>query len=142
MPSVKTPLRASMIFTFYFRYKPIIIYSAIAGMIAFALMSWTNDVVFVYILQVFFGSFMASEVAYYTYIYAKVERSKYQLVTGQTRSAILSGRFIGAVLAQVCVSAHWLSYLHLTYLSFTCKFSHMTNKCEHYLIMCKFCDLS
>lgn len=61
---------------------------------------------------------MASEVAYYTYMYAKVDRSKYQRVTGHTRSAILAGRFISAVIAQVFVTMHVMNVRELCYISF------------------------
>lgn len=64
---------------------------------------------------------MAAEVAYYTYIYAKVERSKYQLVTSQTRSAILAGRFLGSAVAQVVISYNIMNYRQLNYLSLGCK---------------------
>lgn len=64
---------------------------------------------------------MAAEVAYYTYIYAKVERDKYQLVTSQTRSAILAGRFLGSVIGQVMISTAVMDYRQLNYLSLGCK---------------------
>lgn len=47
---------------------------------------------------------MAAEVAYYTYMYAKVDKEKYQKVTGHARASLLSGRFIASVLAQILVS--------------------------------------
>lgn len=61
---------------------------------------------------------MASEVAYYTYMYAKVDRSKYQRVTGHTRSAILAGRFISAVFAQILVTFRVMNERELLYISF------------------------
>lgn len=64
---------------------------------------------------------MASEVAYYTYIYAKVDKDKYQLVTGHTRSAILAGRFLSAVLAQLLYSYSLMDVRQLNYISFGCK---------------------
>lgn len=64
---------------------------------------------------------MASEVAYYTYIYAKVDKDKYQLVTGHTRSAILAGKFISAVLAQLLYSYSLMNVRELNYISFGCE---------------------
>lgn len=87
----------------------------------FALMLWMNKFIGLVFAQIFYGTFMATEVAYYTYIYAKVERSKYQMVTGHTRSAILGGRFLGAVFAQLLVTSQWMNYRELNYLSFGCK---------------------
>lgn len=84
-------------------------------------MLWSKEFVGLVCAQVFFGTYMATEVAYYTYIYAKVERSKYQMVTGHTRSAILCGRFLGAVFAQLFITMQWMNYRQLNYLSFGCK---------------------
>lgn len=103
------------------RYKPIILFSAFIGMLLFGLMSWTTSKDAVQFVQLSYGTFMACEIAYYTYIYANVERSKYQLVTGHTRSAILGGRFIGATLAQLLVSFGLINYKELNYISFGCK---------------------
>lgn len=60
---------------------------------------------------------MAAEVAYYTYMYAKVEKSKYQKVTGHARAAILSGRFLASVLAQLIVSFELMDLRELNYIS-------------------------
>lgn len=100
------------------RYKPIIILSALAGIVLFAILLWTHTLWELLIGQVFFGTFMASEVAYYTYIYAKVEKTHYQIVSGHTRSAILCGKFLGGVLAQILISTDSLNYRGLHYLSF------------------------
>lgn len=64
---------------------------------------------------------MATEVAYYTYIYAKVDREKFQVVTGFTKSAILTGRFLAGVVAQIMVSFQLMDLRELNYLSLGCK---------------------
>lgn len=69
---------------------------------------------------------MATEVAYYTYIYAKVERDRFQLVTGFTKSAILSGRFLGGVVAQLMVSLQLMNVRDLNYISFGCEYKTLT----------------
>lgn len=65
---------------------------------------------------------MASEIGYYTYIFAKVDRNKYQQVTGHTRSAYLIGRFVSSVVAQAVVSANLMDFRDLNYLSLGCKY--------------------
>lgn len=85
-------------------------------------MSWTSSKDALEFVQMSFGTFMACEIAYYTYIYAKVERNEYQLVTGHTRSAILVGRFAGAAFAQLLISFGMINYEQLNYISFGCKF--------------------
>ncbi|KAM7352726.1 thiamine transporter 1 [Cochliomyia hominivorax] len=116
--SVLVQLILVFLITDILRYKPIIVLSACAGIVLFAILLWTHTVWELIIGQIFYGTFMASEVAYYTYIYAKVDKSHYQIVSGHTRSAILCGKFLGAVLAQVLVSTNSLGYLGLHYISF------------------------
>ncbi|XP_021712760.1 thiamine transporter 1-like isoform X2 [Aedes aegypti] len=60
---------------------------------------------------------MAAEVAYFTYIYAKISRDKYQQVTGNTRAAILSGRFLASVLGQAMVSTGAMDLRELNYIT-------------------------
>ncbi|XP_075152502.1 thiamine transporter 1 [Haematobia irritans] len=100
------------------RYKLIIIVSALSGITLFGILLWTYTLWELLIAQIFYGTFMASEVAYYTYIYAKVDKSHYQVVSGHTRAAILCGKFLGGVLAQVLVSTDTLNLRHLHYMSF------------------------
>lgn len=91
--------------------------SSILGIVIFSSLVWVKGWTGIVIAQVSYGAFMACEVAYYTYIYSKVERSKYQQVTGHTRSAFLAGRFVGSVIAQILVSSDLLNYRELNYLS-------------------------
>ncbi|XP_064537349.1 thiamine transporter 1 [Drosophila montana] len=99
------------------RYKPIIVLSSVAGIVLFVMLLWTRSLLELQIAQVFFGFFMAAEVAYYTYIYAKVDRERYQIVTGHTRAAILAGKFLGGVVAQVLVSTDCMNFRQLHYIS-------------------------
>ncbi|XP_055708650.1 folate-like transporter 3 [Phlebotomus papatasi] len=100
------------------RYKPIIVLSAISGICLWAILLWTITLQWLYVTQFFYGFFMAAEVAYYTYIYAKVERRRYQQVTGHTRSAILTGRFLAGTTAQLLVSFELMDFRDLNYISF------------------------
>lgn len=60
---------------------------------------------------------MAAEVAYYTYMYAKVDKEDYQKVTGNARAAILAGRFIASVTAQILVSFDLMNLRDLNFLT-------------------------
>jgi len=60
---------------------------------------------------------MSTEVAYYTYIYAKVDKNEYKKVTSYTYTAILVGNFGAAVLSQLLVSYEWMNYHQLNYLT-------------------------
>lgn len=61
---------------------------------------------------------MATEVAYYTYIYAKVDKQHYLKVTSHTRAAILTGRFVASSLGQVLVSTETMDYRQLNFITF------------------------
>ncbi|XP_002059225.3 thiamine transporter 1 [Drosophila virilis] len=99
------------------RYKPIIVLSSVAGIVLFVLLLWTRSLLELQLAQLFFGFFMAAEVAYYTYIYAKVDRARYQIVTGHTRAAILGGKFLGGIVAQLLVSTDCMNFRQLHYIS-------------------------
>lgn len=116
--AVLAQLAIVFLITDILRYKPIIILSACSGIILFAILLWTDQIWELQVGQVFYGTFMATEVAYYTYIYAKVDKERYQIVTGHTRSAILCGKFLAGVFAQILVSTETMDYKGLNYLSF------------------------
>ncbi|XP_053957679.1 thiamine transporter 1 [Anastrepha ludens] len=116
--AVLAQLAIVFLITDILRYKPIIIVSACTGIILFAILLWSQEIWELLVAQVFYGTFIATEVAYYTYIYAKVDKEKYQIVTGHTRSAILCGKFLAGVLAQVLVSTETMNYKGLHYISF------------------------
>lgn len=60
---------------------------------------------------------MATEVAYYTYIYAKVDKVHYMKVTSHTRAAIMVGRFVAGSLGQALVYTRLMDYLELNYIT-------------------------
>lgn len=69
------------------------------------------------VLEVFYGLFMAGEVAYYTYIYAKVDKEHFQEVTSFTRSAYLVGRALSGIVSQIIVYFNLTSYMGLQWLT-------------------------
>lgn len=69
------------------------------------------------IVEFFYGLFFSTEVAYYTYIYAKVDRKHYQEVTGHTKAATLFGRSMSGIVAQLTASFNLLDYHQLNYLT-------------------------
>jgi thiamine transporter 2/3 len=68
-------------------------------------------------MEFVYGIATSTEVAYYTYIYAKVPQEAYKAVTSYTRAAILTGRFGSGLLAQVLTSTGAMDYGELNYLS-------------------------
>ncbi|XP_015174418.1 PREDICTED: thiamine transporter 1-like [Polistes dominula] len=103
--------------TDFVRYKPVIILCSISGFITFFVLILAKTVIVVQVVEFFYGLFLSSEVAYYTYIYAKVDKAHYQEVTGHTKAATLVGRCMGGIIAQLTSSFHILDYHQLNYLT-------------------------
>lgn len=78
---------------------------------------WTKSLLSLQLVQVIFGTFMAAEVAYYTYMYARVDRTQYQQVTGYVRAATLSGRFSASLLGQLLYSFEAMDLRQLNYIT-------------------------
>ena len=62
----------------FFRYKPIIIFEIGAYWSTWALLVWANGVAWMKFMQFTFGLASATEVAYYTYMYAQVWHAKFE----------------------------------------------------------------
>lgn len=103
--------------TDFVRYKPVIILCGLSGVITFLLIIIGRTVLIMQIVEFFYGFFLSAEVAYYTYIYAKVDKSHYQEVTGHTKAASLFGRSMSGVVAQLTASFDLLDYHQLNYLT-------------------------
>ncbi|XP_020710555.2 thiamine transporter 2 isoform X2 [Athalia rosae] len=117
--SYLTTLVAVFLLTDFVRYKPVIILCGLAGSCTFIIMISAQTIWGMEIVQFFYGLFQATEVAYYTYIYAKVSKIHYQEVTSHVRMAILLGRFTASVASQLIVSFNMLDYGQLIYLTIT-----------------------
>jgi thiamine transporter 2/3 len=72
-------------------------------------------------MEVFYAFFLAAEVAYYTYIYAQVDKEHYQKVTSHTRAAYLFGRALSGIVSQTLVSTGTLNYYQLNFISLSGK---------------------
>lgn len=86
--------------TDYLRYKPVIVVDALSGITVYIMLIVCRSLFAMQVLEVFYGTFMAGEVAYYTYIYAKVDKEHFQEVSSHTRSAYLAGRCVSGIVSQ------------------------------------------
>ncbi|GJQ66880.1 hypothetical protein Trydic_g7903 [Trypoxylus dichotomus] len=68
---------------------------------------------------VFHGTFTATEIAYYTYIYAKVSTEYYQQVSSHTRAALLAGKSLSGMLAQILIIFNLMDFRELNYITFS-----------------------
>ncbi|EZA49220.1 hypothetical protein DMN91_000010 [Ooceraea biroi] len=103
--------------TDFVRYKPIIILCGLSGFATFLLIILGKIVIVLQIAKFLFGLFLSAEVAYYTYIYAKVDKKHYQEVTSHTKAASLFGRSMSGIIAQSTASFDLLNYHQLNYLT-------------------------
>ncbi|XP_067010156.2 thiamine transporter 2 isoform X2 [Anabrus simplex] len=99
------------------RYKPVIIVLALSGVATWSLFIWGTNIAAMQAAEFWFGMFLASEVAYFTYIYAQVEKEHYQAVTSHIRTAFLLGRFLSSSVCQALISSGLTSYSELNYLT-------------------------
>lgn len=104
--------------TDYLRYKPLIILLGVSSAAVWGLMMIVSGKIGLQIIEVFYGTFCACEIAYYAYIYTKIDKKYYQIVTSHTRSAILFGRFFSALSAQLLVYYGVSDYRQLNLLTF------------------------
>lgn len=104
-----------------YRYKPMIIANALTGIIVWSVLIWTTTLLGLQIVEVFYGFYQATEVAYYSYIYAKVEKKYYPRVTSHTRAAMFVGKLVAGLSAQLLISFDWMNYMQLMYISVGCK---------------------
>merc|ERR1711988_1438701 len=88
-----------------------------AYILTWVLLTWARGLFAMQMMQVAYGVATSTEVAYFTYIYARVPGDQYQKVTSFTRAALLFGRFLSGVLSQVLVGFGLTEVLELNYTS-------------------------
>ena len=78
---------------------------------------WTTSLEALMTLEFFYGTYMAAEVAYYTYIYAKVDKKHYPKVTSHTRAAMFAGKLVASISSQLLLSFKVMDYRDLNYIT-------------------------
>ncbi|CAL8121790.1 unnamed protein product [Orchesella dallaii] len=106
--------------TDYLRYRSVVIFEGFAYVLCWIILTWGNGLLSVMFVEFLYGTACSTEVAYYTYIYAKVDREHYQKVTSYTYSAILAGRFLGGLTGQLLITFDLMNYHQLNYISLGC----------------------
>lgn len=94
-----------------------IIANAITGISIWGTLIWTSTLGGLQAVEVFYGFYQAAEVAYYSYIYAKVDKQYYPRVTSHTRAAMFVGKLVAGLLAQLVIGMQWMNYKQLFYIS-------------------------
>lgn len=104
-------------------YKPLIITVGVTGIIVWSMLLWTTSLEALMALEFFYGTYMAAEVAYYTYIYAKVDKKYYPRVTSHTRAAMFAGKLVASILAQLLLYFDVMDYRDLNYITLASKWN-------------------
>lgn len=91
------------------------------GVIVWSMLLWTTSLQALMTLEFFYGTYMATEVAYYTYIYAKVDKKLYPKVTSHTRAAMFAGKLVASISAQLLLNFNVMDYRDLNFISLTSK---------------------
>ncbi|XP_055599714.1 thiamine transporter 1-like [Uranotaenia lowii] len=115
--SYGTQLVITFLITDYFRYKPLLVLAGIAGMLHWATMIWCTGIRWLQLSEVFYGTLKAADVAFWSYIYARVDRSRYQKITSYTKSSSMVGKFVAAVGSQALLFYGLVDYLDLNYVT-------------------------
>uniref|UniRef100_A0A914YRE9 Uncharacterized protein n=1 Tax=Panagrolaimus superbus TaxID=310955 RepID=A0A914YRE9_9BILA len=100
------------------RYKPVVILEALSLCATWALMIWGKSVRQMQLMQICFGLASSAEIAYYSYMYAVVDRKHYKKITSYTRAAKMVGKFFAYSLAQIFITTGFGSYLLLIQITF------------------------
>ncbi|KAL0270428.1 UNVERIFIED_CONTAM: hypothetical protein PYX00_007839 [Menopon gallinae] len=99
------------------RYKPVILLEGIAGIITWTILLLGQSILMIQVSQFFYGLFCATEVAYYSYLYAKTEKKYYQRATSITKATLLVGKASSALISQVLVIFDLMDYHQLNFLT-------------------------
>lgn len=82
-----------------------------------SILLWTSSKLALQLLNIPNGTYFATEVAYFAYIYAKVDRQHYLKVSSHTRAAIFVSHFIASTTSQLLISYQVMDYRQLNYIS-------------------------
>lgn len=106
-----------LLITDYLLYRPLIMTEALAYLVTRILLIWGSTVLQMQFMQVAYGIASATEIAYYSYIYAVVSDEHYKKVTSLTRMAVLLGRTVGWYAGQILYDTNVLSLYQLNFIS-------------------------
>ncbi|XP_067645968.1 thiamine transporter 1-like [Eurosta solidaginis] len=99
------------------RYKPLLIIMGLFGTIMSSMLIWTTSLICAQIAMAFYGMFLACEVAYFAYIYTKVDKPYYSKVTAHTRAAMFLGQLVAGMLSQILLYFDIADYKSLNYMT-------------------------
>ena len=99
------------------RYKPVILLESLAYLSTRFLLIWGTSVDSMRWMQVAYGVATATEIAYFSYIYAAVSDVHYKKVTSYVRAVRLFGQSMAGLVGQLLFSLNLVSYWGLNVIS-------------------------
>ncbi|XP_076091572.1 thiamine transporter 1-like isoform X3 [Mytilus galloprovincialis] len=104
--------------TDYLRYMPMLVVGGLAYVGTWALLLWAQGVLAMKFMQIIYGLATATEIGYFSYLFAMISNEHYKIITSFTRAAILLGRFVAYLTGQLLVSFDLMNYQQLNIISF------------------------
>ncbi|CAD5211267.1 unnamed protein product [Bursaphelenchus xylophilus] len=99
------------------KYKPVVVLEALSLTATWTLLCFGTTIRHMQIMQIVFGIASASRIAYFSYIYAVVDKSQFKKVTSYIRSSALVGKFLAYLSAQVLILTSLADYLILNFIT-------------------------
>ncbi|XP_027851234.2 thiamine transporter 1-like [Aphis gossypii] len=103
--------------TDYLYYKPIVVLNALSSFTVQILLIFTRSKTNMMVMEVFYGTLISCKVAYFTYVYSKVDKKYYKTVSSHMKMACLLGRLFSALLAQTLIDNKILTVYYLNHLT-------------------------
>ncbi|XP_050424032.1 thiamine transporter 2-like [Adelges cooleyi] len=104
--------------TDYLRYKPVMVFNGIIGVLAYVNFIGSPDMVQLLIASNCLSLFLSVEITYFSYLYAQISnKNHYQLATGYAKAGCLSGACISGLVGQLIVFSGNGNYTALPYIS-------------------------
>jgi len=105
------------LFTDILRYKPVIVFQSLGWVSTYLLLIFGNGVSQMQLMEVFYSTGTAAEVAYNSYIYSVIPQTHYQRYTSYIRGVLLISASASSILAQLLVSLCSIDYVILNIIS-------------------------
>lgn len=91
--------------------------NGLTGIVTWSLLLWTKSFQGAQLIEVFYSLYSTCEVAYFAYIYAKVSKEHFLVVSAHNRAALLIGRFLSGILSQLLFNFHLMDVHSLNYIT-------------------------
>uniref|UniRef100_A0A0N4ZP64 MFS domain-containing protein n=1 Tax=Parastrongyloides trichosuri TaxID=131310 RepID=A0A0N4ZP64_PARTI len=96
-----------VLFTDYLNFKPILVIESLSLIGTGILLTFGNTLRLIQMTQITYGCATASEIAFMSYLYTKVDDKEIPFVTGLIRGVILLSKCMCTLFGQICISMKW-----------------------------------